>query len=628
MTQARNARSLEDVAYLAGRIGWKGLTAKEYTKTGPFLLSVHSLNYGDSVDYRDAFHISQERYDESPEIMLQKNDILICKDGAGIGKLGIVEQLEGPTTINSSMLLIRPNKGVVAKYLYHCLCSPFFQQIVKEKIDGATTPHLYQRDLRQFPVHIPAVAEQERVVSILDDAFEGIRKAHLSVENNLAKIRELFENSIDALFLKRGKHWSEKKLEDIAHLAGRIGWKGLTAKEYTKEGPLFVSVHSLNYGDYVDFRDAFHISQDRYDESPEIKLQSNDILICKDGAGIGKMGIVRDLPGPATINSSLLLVRSLKGIDPKFLYYALCSQSFQGLIKEKIDGATTPHLYQRDIRQFYIPIPPLSEQKEIVKRLDKINHETLSLESLYERKRVALVELKQSLLQTAFEGERRVNNVIPFKRASSGSVSVIETASPEFAGHILAYGYHWHEAQNRNKTYGHVKGQKLLQLTESVAKVELGRRPIKDAAGPNDFPHMLRAKEWAKIQKFFEFAPRQTGNGYDFKKLSNYNRLIGASLSLVKPYKQKLDKILALLLPLNTQDAEVLATVHAAWNNLILDKARITEDAIVFEARNNWHSSKMKIPEDAFRKAIALIRKNGIIPDGSAKRVTGQENLF
>ena len=100
--------------------------------------------------------------------------------------------------------------------------------------------------------------------------------------------------------------WQTKRLGELAELRGRIGWRGLTAKEYTKEGPLFLSVHSLNYGDYVDFRDAFHISEDRFIESPEIMLQPDDVLICKDGAGIGKLGIVGELPDRATINSSLL----------------------------------------------------------------------------------------------------------------------------------------------------------------------------------------------------------------------------------------------------------------------------------------------------------------------------------
>ncbi len=54
--------------------------------------------------------------------------------------------------------------------------------------------------------------------------------------------------------------WQQRELGQLAELRGRIGWRGLTAKEYTESGPLFLSVHSLNYGAYVDFRDAFHIT--------------------------------------------------------------------------------------------------------------------------------------------------------------------------------------------------------------------------------------------------------------------------------------------------------------------------------------------------------------------------------
>lgn len=210
---------------------------------------------------------------------------------------------------------------------------------------------------------------------------------------------------LHADFPQRGKGWEKRKLGELAELAGRIGWRGLTAKEYTQKGPLFLSVHSLNYGDYVDFRDAFHISQARYDESPEIMLQKNDVLICKDGAGIGKLGIVGKLPGKATINSSLLLIRSGRSILPKFLYYCLCSPYFQQIVNSKLNGATTPHLYQRDIAEFPVFLPPLSEQRKIVKALDTLRSETQKLKSIYEYKRIAVDTLKQSLLHHAFNGE-------------------------------------------------------------------------------------------------------------------------------------------------------------------------------------------------------------------------------
>jgi len=177
-------KTLGDIAYLSGRIGWKGLTAKEYTEAGPLFLSVHSLNYGDYVDFRDAFHISQARYDESPEIMLQRGDILICKDGAGIGKVGIIGYLPSPTTINSSLLLIRASDLLDAKYLYYVLLSPYFQSIVQSRLEGATTPHLYQRDIKEFPVYFPPLPEQKRIVAILDEAFANISQAVANAEKN------------------------------------------------------------------------------------------------------------------------------------------------------------------------------------------------------------------------------------------------------------------------------------------------------------------------------------------------------------------------------------------------------------------------------------------------------------
>ncbi|RUR51705.1 restriction endonuclease subunit S [Aeromonas veronii] len=214
---------LGELAELRGRIGWRGLTAKEYTYSGPLFLSVHSLNYGDYVDFRDAFHISDERYMESPEIMLKKDDILICKDGAGIGKLGLVGELSEKATINSSLLLIRSGDNILAKYLYHYLNSPYFQSIVQSKLNGATTPHLYQRDITEFPVFLPSILEQQRIVAILDEVFEAIAAARANAEQNRQNARALFESYLQSVFSQRGDGWVIKQVKEIAkHSLGKM----------------------------------------------------------------------------------------------------------------------------------------------------------------------------------------------------------------------------------------------------------------------------------------------------------------------------------------------------------------------------------------------------------------------
>ncbi len=241
--------------------------------------------------------------------------------------------------------------------------------------------------------------------------------------------------------------------------------------------------------------------------------------------------------------------------------------------------------------------------------------EAEELSNIFSSKLIALAELKRSMLARAFSGELTANRQASAKPAND---NVFDT--PEQVANVLAFVQWRHEVARREKTFGHVKAQKALQLVESVGGVELGRTPVKAKAGPNDFPHMLKAEDWARDCGFFEFVKRPEG-GYDFLKLANHAKMLTAAKVALRPIEDAVKKIADLLLPLDFKEAEVLATVHAAWNNLILDGRDATNDAILREAREDWHPEKLKIPEAKFRDAIRLIREKNIVPDGSAKRV-------
>src|SRR5207249_4120017 len=119
LPQGWSTVELEHHVYIAGRIGWRGLKRSEYTKTGPRFLAVRNILPNGQIDFQETDHLSQERYDESPEIQLKQNDILLTKDGT-IGKVGMVDSLPGPTTVNSSILVVRPNDELlVDRYLFH-----------------------------------------------------------------------------------------------------------------------------------------------------------------------------------------------------------------------------------------------------------------------------------------------------------------------------------------------------------------------------------------------------------------------------------------------------------------------------------------------------------------------------
>ncbi|WP_369181176.1 restriction endonuclease subunit S [Streptomyces mutabilis] len=163
-------------------------------------------------------------------------------------------------------------------------------------------------------------------------------------------------------------HWETTRLDRVATVNARIGWKNLTAAEYQPDGYPFLATPNIKNRD-IDFQNVNYISQFRYDESPEIKLSEGDVLLTKDGFTLGTVNIVRSLPRPATVNGSIAVLRSFD-INPTFLYYVIASSPIQAHIWSVKDGMDVLHLFQRDIKKFPIPLPPLEEQRRIADFLD------------------------------------------------------------------------------------------------------------------------------------------------------------------------------------------------------------------------------------------------------------------
>ena len=398
MKKGWQKRQLGELAELRGRIGWRGLTAKEYTKEGPLFLSVHSLNYGDYVDFRDAFHISEERYVESPEIMLQRDDVLICKDGAGIGKVGIVGDLPERTTINSSLLLIRSGKDILPKFLYRCLSSPYFQKIVQSRLNGATTPHLYQRDITEFPVVLPPLAEQQRIVGVLDEAFAGLATAQAHAAQNLQNARALFESHLQSVFTHRSKGWVETTLGEAYDV--RDGTHD-SPKYHATGFPLITSKNLKPDG--LSFDDVKLISETDYDKINERSaVHRGDVLFAMIGT-IGNPTLVEVEPRFAIKNVALFKVPT--GQSSRFLKHYLDSGQVKSKMAKEAKGTTQKFVGLGYLRNFPLLLPPLETQNDIVEELDALAAETQRLTRLYEQKQAALAALKKSLLHQAFTGE-------------------------------------------------------------------------------------------------------------------------------------------------------------------------------------------------------------------------------
>jgi type I restriction enzyme S subunit len=162
-------------------------------------------------------------------------------------------------------------------------------------------------------------------------------------------------------------------------MKGRIGYENLRADEYIDQGPLLVS--SVHFRDgRIEWDKCNHVTRERFEMSPEIIIQMDDVLFMKDGALMGKLAYVDDLPGEACLNSHLLVIRPLRrAYHPKFLFYLLMTDVFEAYMIEERKGTTFFGFSQESMGNFPISLPPISEQIEII---DYLDYKTKQLDEL------------------------------------------------------------------------------------------------------------------------------------------------------------------------------------------------------------------------------------------------------
>ena len=187
------------------------------------------------------------------------------------------------------------------------------------------------------------------------------------------------------------RNWDSSYLGFECSVKARLGWKGLKAEEYIDEGYVFLATPNIKDNE-IDFVNVNRITKERYDESPEIMLEEGDILVTKDGSTTGTTNIVRFLPEPATVNSSIAVLRSKGHLQSSYLYYFFTSPYVQGTINRMRGGMGVPHLFQADLRKFSVLLPSKKEQEKIAAFLD---HETAKIDTLIDKQQQLIKLLKE-----------------------------------------------------------------------------------------------------------------------------------------------------------------------------------------------------------------------------------------
>lgn len=306
--------------------------------------------------------------------------------------------VEGKIWVNNHAHVLRPHR---TKLLDSWLIYHINHLDLTEFVSGLTVPKLNQGSLREIPIPMPPLPEQQRIVGILDEAFERIAAAKANCEKNLQNARALFESDLNAVFTQRSKGWVDHRLGDVVTRLTN-GYVGPTRNIYHESGvPYLLARHVKN--NRLLFDGKTFITDEFNRKNKKSMLKAGDVLLVQSGH-IGHSAVVTKEHEGHNCHA-MIVITPVEGVFiGSFLSLFFNSSGMKQKFQEIRSGSTVPHLTCGEVRELVILLPDLVTQQRLVDQSKELGAETQRLESLYERKLAALDELKKSLLHQAFSG--------------------------------------------------------------------------------------------------------------------------------------------------------------------------------------------------------------------------------
>jgi type I restriction enzyme S subunit len=305
-----------------------------------------------------------------------------------VSRFGMSEQctrfVEGKFFLNDSGLTVSPKTDALLKrYLdYHILA---LNDQIFALGKGSAQKNLDVTAFRKLVLYIPnTLPEQERIVGILDEAFDGIAKAKATAEANLQNARALFQSHLQTVFSQQGEGWVETTLDKIST---NLDSQRIPITKSDRKAGQYPYYGASGIVDYVE----------------DYIFDGDTLLISEDGANLlaRSTPIAFSVSGRYWVNNHAHILKFEDMATQRYVEFYIGSIR----LDEYITGAAQPKLNQRALNSIPIPIPTsVTNRSEIVQNLESIQEETQRLESLYQNKLNALDELKKSLLHQAFNG--------------------------------------------------------------------------------------------------------------------------------------------------------------------------------------------------------------------------------
>jgi len=414
-----------------------GAWGSDFDDDGTFVLRSTEINLDGSWDIQEPAKRLLSNGDIKKTKLL-KGDLLITKSSGSeihIGKTALVnENVEKLNACFSNfMQRIRPSSSQNSIYLHYILNSNLAREQYNYLSQTTTgLSNLSAEIIGDIQVPFLSLSEQKSIANYLANKTRQIdnlvdkkqKQIELLKEQRTAIINHAVTKGLNPNVKMKNSgiewlgeipaHWSVSKVKYVCSVRGRIGFRGYTTDDQVNEGEgaLTLGATQIQETGKLDFSNPVFISWDKYYESPEIMIVKSDILIVQRGSTCGKIGLVEDDIGAATINPSLIIIKEI-AISFKYLFYFLKGSFIQNRLGLLLSSTAIPMLSQEQINNLPIVTSSSQDQQRVVEFLDSNMQDIDDAINTLKRQINTLLEYRITLISDAVTGKMDVRNEVP-----------------------------------------------------------------------------------------------------------------------------------------------------------------------------------------------------------------------
>lgn len=530
---------------------------------------------------------------------------------------------------STGFAVLRPRKKGDSHFILHSILSAEVERQIRQRVVGSSYPAINTEDVAGLLLYTPPAEQRGGIASVLDAVDDAIRHTTSAIEKlkniKAGLLHDLLTRGIDhngrLRNMKRnpqlfkdspiGRVPCEWDVKPLGTLCGLLNGRAFKPSDWTTTGMPIIRIQNLNGSQGFNF---FNRAVD------EKYLVNKGTLLFAWSGNRGTSFGPFIWPGPTGIlNQHIFRVVPADGVRPHWFFYAL--DDVRQRVEKAAHGAIgLVHVRRTDLVKYMIGVPDEREQMRIEATLGR---HIRRIEKEEERLR-KFVLIKSGLMHDLLSGRVR----LPAELMRAGGDD-----PPE--GKVVKLGANIHfkravlaaevvDQMHEDITFGHVKFMKTLYLVEQLAELELESHYLRAAAGPFDNRLLRSVDAQLKKKQWFDKVPRTGGkqNGQAAEKPLGWSYVPLAKRGEHRPWfekywggaQAKIQAVMNLLKPLDTQRCEILATLYEAWRALASGGKTVSDAAIVDEVLLRWHESKQAIPRERWLKALEWMRREGMIP--------------